>query len=143
MFNPYVNADKKVVISLVKLGIDTQILTTVGEIEDTKKELEETPDHYWCNGLGKDYLYKILLRKLKVKDVYFNKNPAKVKPSNPKWIDFCNDCLLLYVLDIMFSDGVFQLVHPAQYREMIKVTKYDGTTGGLPDYIDNIPTVII
>jgi hypothetical protein len=142
MFNPYANADKKVVISLMKLGINTHILTTVREIEETKKELEETPDHHWCNGLGKDYLYKILLRKLKVKDVYFNENPAKIKPRNPKWIDFCNDCLLLYVLDTMLSDGVFKLVHPAQYREMIKATKHDATTGGLPDYIENIPTVI-
>jgi hypothetical protein len=142
MFNPYVNADKKVAISLVKLGFNTHILTTIGEIEDIIKTIEETPNHYWCNGLGIDYFYKIMLRKLKVKDVYFNKNPAKVKPSNPKWIDFCNDCLILYVLDTMRGDKVFRLVHPTQYREMIKVTKYNGTTGRLPDYIENIPTAI-
>ena len=143
MFIPNINADKKIAISLNRLGINTNLLTTIGEIEDTIRDLEDTPDHHWCNGLGKEYLYQKLLRKLRVKDLYFTKNPIKVKPSNPKWKDFCNDCMLLYVLDTLRGDKIFRLIHPTQYRNMLNEGIYlDGTTGRLPDYIKSIPTVI-
>ncbi len=141
MYNPKYNANTKCAVTLIPLGIYTTVMTTMGEIEETQRELEETPDHAWCNGLGKDHLFKILTRKLKAQDVYFTNNPKKVKHTNPKWIDFCNDCLLLYVLNAMRNGNVFHLVHPTQYRENIKKTLLDGTSGRLPDYIPGIPTI--
>lgn len=133
--------EAKVAINLNHLGIYTTVLTTLREIEDTTEIFKTTPDRNWCNGLGKDHLYKLLLRKLKVKDDYFNRHLNKVKPDNPNWRDFCNDCLTLYVLDCMCNENVFHLVHPTQYRESIKHALADGTTGRLPDYIEGIATI--
>ena len=131
----------KVAFNLNHLEIYTTVLTTLKEIEDTTEIFRSKPDTYWCNGLGKDHLYKLLLRKLKIKDLYFNRHLNKVKPNNPKWIDFCNDCLTLYVLDSMRKENVFHLVNPTQYRVSIKHALADGTTGRMPDYIEGIPTV--
>lgn len=131
----------KSAISLLHLDIHTFVLTTIGEIEETLAAFESTSDKEWCNGLGKDYLYKMLLRKLRIKDDYFNKNPKKVKPSNPKWINFCNDCLTLYALDTYLNDNIIRLVHPVQYQLGVLDSLYNGTTGGMPEMIEGIPTV--
>lgn len=141
IFNVKSNLNAKAAISLTHLGISTTVLTTIGEIEEMIEEFESQPDGNWCNGLGKEFLYKMLLRKLREKDVYFTNNPKKVTPSNQKWRDFCNDCFTLFVLDSVRNGNVIKLVHPDQYRERLKETIFDGTTGDLPDYIEGIPTI--
>jgi hypothetical protein len=135
------NRTAKAAINLNHLGIYTTVLTTLGDIEDVTEIFKNSPDASWCNGFGKDHLYRVLLRKLKFKDDYFNKNPKKVKASNQKWIDFCNDCLFVYVLDSMRNDSVFRLVHPTCYSELINGPSLDGTTGNMPDHIEGIPTL--
>ena len=145
--NNYINFDvesnlkSKAAVNLNHLGIYTTVLSTIGEIEEMIKEFETKPDEVWCNGLGKEFLYKMLLRKLKKQDVYFNNNPKKVKASNSKWIAFCNDCFILFVLDSIRNGNIIRLVHPDVYREALKKNLYDGTTGGLPDYLEGIATI--
>ncbi len=134
-------SNTKSAISLQHLGIDTYVLTTMGEMEAIKKSLEETPDSVWCNGLGKDFLYKMLLEKLRVQDKYFTENIKKVSVNNPKWLDFCNDCLILYVLDAMRNNNIYRLLHPKQYKELMINNPYKGTNGEIPDMIDGIPTL--
>ena len=141
LFKVKSNLNAKAAINLVHLGINTVVLTTVGEIDEMMEEFITTPDRSWCNGLGKEYLFNMLMRKLKVKDEYFTNNPKKIKPSNPKWVDFCNDCLILFTLDAALNGNVVRLVHPDQYKKFIKNTTYNGTTGAMPDYIEGIPSM--
>ena len=140
-FNLESNLGSKAAINLQHLGIKTTVLTTIGEIEELMTEFDSQPDKIWCNGLGKEFMYKRLLRTLKKQDRYFTQNPSKVKAGNPKWIEFCDDCFILFVLDAFRNGQVIKLVHPDQYKKMIQSTIFDGTTGGMPDLIEGIPTI--
>ena len=140
-FNINSNLSAKAAINLQPLGIHTTVLTTIGEIEELMTEFDNQPDKIWCNGLGKGYMYKMLLRKLKKQDLYFTKHPNKVKVSNSKWIEFCDDCFILFVLDAFLNGQIVKLMHPDQYKTMIKNTAFEGATGDMPDLIEGIPTL--
>jgi len=140
-FNINSNLSAKAAINLQPLGIHTTVLTTIGEIEELMSEFDIQPDEIWCNGLGKKYMYKMLLGKLKKQDLFFTKHPNKVDAGNPKWIEFCDDCFILFVLDAFLNGQLVKLMHPDQYKNMIQNTPFDGTTGGMPDLIDGIPTL--
>ena len=140
-FNINSNLSAKAVINLQPLGIHTTVLTTIGHIEELMTEFDNQPDKIWCNGLGKQYMYKTLLRELKKQDLYFTKHPNKVKLSNSKWIEFCDDCLILFVLDAFLNGQIVKLMHPDQYKAMVKNTAFEGATGDMPDLIEGIPTL--
>ena len=135
------NLSAKAAINLEHLGINTTVLTTIGEIEEVMTEFDSQPDKIWCGGLGKKFMYKMLLKRLKKQDHYFTQHPSQVDAGNPKWIEFCDDCFILFVLDAFLNGQVVKLMHPDQYKNMMQNTPFDGTTGGMPDLIEGIPTL--
>jgi len=135
------NNETRSAISLLDLNIETVVLTEHRNILKLLKEFSEKPDKVWCNGLGKKYLYKILLIKLRAQDKYFTLHPNRAIASNDKWRDFCDDCLILYCLNIVLNNLDVKLVHPDQYKQMFKDYKYNGADGQLPDLITGIPTI--
>ena len=137
------NNETRSAIALFDLGIQTVVLTRHQNIVDGINKFNEAPDKTWCNGLGKKYLHKILLRKLLIQDKYFTLHPNKVKPTNQKWRDFCDDCVILFCLDVVLNDSVVELVHPDIYKQIIEETAYDGSIGYMPDLIAGIPRIEI
>lgn len=85
-------------ISMAEYGLRTTIMTNSREIDEVMQEYKLRPDHYWCGGLGKKYLYQSLKSSLQPKDLHFSRNPMLANPLNHEWTDFCDDCVLLFVL---------------------------------------------
>jgi len=135
------NSETRSAIALFDLGIQTVVLTEHQNIMDGLNKFTYAPDKVWCNGLGKKHLHKILLRKLRAQDKFFTLHPNKVKPTNQKWRDFCDDCVVLYCLDTVLNNSVVKLVHPELYTQIVNKTAYDGTTGRMPHLISDIPTL--
>lgn len=128
-------------ISMADFGIKTVVLTSKEDIESTMNEFETSPDSVWCGGRGKRYLYKSLKKELQALDKYFDGNPAYVTAMNQEWTDFCDDCVLLYVLDALLFNKPFALIHPESYMANIDKASINATSGALPDLISGIPLV--
>jgi len=128
-------------ISMGEHGITTVVLTSKEDIESTMHEFKTSPDSVWCGGRGKRYLYKSLKKELQALDKYFDSNPALVSAMNQKWTDFCDDCVLLYVLDALLFNKPFALIHPESYVANINKASINATSGAIPDLISGIPVV--
>ena len=128
-------------VSMTDLGISTVILTDKEGIEKVLYEYEAAPDHVWCDGRGKRYMYLMLKQALQSKDAHFNKHPELINQSNQDWVDFCDDCLLLYALDAFLYEKPIMLIHPESYAQQLQSTKYDATGGDMPKLIEGIPIV--
>jgi hypothetical protein len=126
-------------ISLGNHGITTIVLTCKQEIEEVLHEFATSPDHVWCNGKGKLYLHKFLKSELQQQDKFFNSNPSLVNSLNQEWSDFCDDCVLLYVLDAYLFNKPFELIHPDSYMANIAKVTINATSGAVPDLIAGIP----
>lgn len=126
-------------ISLGNHGITTIVLTSKQDIEAVLYEFVNSPDRVWCDGQGKHYLHKSLKLELQRQDKYFNSNPNLVNPFNQEWADFCDDCVLLYVLDAHLFNKPFELIHPDSYAANITKATINATSGAVPDLIAGIP----
>lgn len=126
-------------ISLAELGITSVVLTSKQDIEGVMHEFESNPDHIWCGGRGKKYLYKSLKVELQEQDKYFNRNPGLVSSLNQEWTNFCDDCVLLYVLDAYLFNKPFALIHPDSYMANIDKAGINAAFGVIPDLIQGIP----
>lgn len=127
-------------VSMEDLGISTVILTDKGEIEQILYEYETAPDHVWCEGRGKQYMYLMLKQVLQGKDEYFIKHPELITHSNQDWVDFCDDCILLFLLDVHLNNKPVKLIHPQSYAEHIQHAQFDATSGQISVLIDGVPT---
>lgn len=126
-------------ISLGNHDITTIVLTSKQDIEEVLHEFATSPDYVWCNGQGKHYLHKFLKSELQRQDKYFNSNPSLVNPLNQEWTDFCDDCVLLYVLDAYLFNKPFELIHPDSYAANISKAAINATSGAIPGLIAGIP----
>lgn len=126
-------------IALTDFGITTAIITTIEDIEEVTQQFETYPDSAWCEGRGKKYLFKMLKKKLKIQDTYFNKNIEEITALNQTWVDFCDDCLLLFVLDTHLNGKPFRLMHPELFKKLKKDAPFDATSGVDPVLIPGIP----
>ena len=133
--------NEKCAISMIEFGITTAILTSKSGIDEILHELINSPDEKWCDGRGKAYLHGLLKRELIEEDQFFNRYPKLVSRSNQRWVNFCDDCLLLYVLDAYLFEKPFLLIHPASYEYGIQSALAIATDGSKPDLINGIPVL--
>ena len=128
-------------VSMEEFGIAVVIMTSIDEIETVLDQYTSQPDWIWCQGRGKQYMYESLKTKLQLLDAHFSKHPELVDLENKEWADFCNDCMLLYVLDAFLFDKPFALVHPDSYAQNYRHAAVDTTGGVLPRLIPGIPVM--
>jgi hypothetical protein len=124
-------------------GIDSVILTEHQNLQSLIDNFEESDDSKWLYGHGKKALYEHLSMKLKKENKYFNKNPKKMKTSNQRWLDFCDDCIILVALGSVLYDKHIELLHPKAYEKSIAINKdawMNGADGKLPTLISEIET---
>ena len=122
-------------------GIDSVILTEHENLTSLIDEFKNSEDSKWLNGLGKKALYDMLLKKLKKENKSFTKKPKKMNVNNQKWIDFCNDCVILASLGNVLYEYPIMLMHPNSYLENIQCNQtawMNGAKGRTPSIIDGI-----
>lgn len=128
-------------ISMEAFGISTVVMTTLERIQLVLDQYSIQPDKAWCGGRGKKYLHKSLKAKLVLQDVHFNKHPELVSKYSEEWSNFCEDCILLYVLDAYLFEKPFELIHPESYAQNLSKASIDATGGVIPDLIPGISVI--
>lgn len=128
-------------VLMIELGIESVVLTPKSNIDFIMHDLETLPDEAWMGGLGKKNLHSTLKEKLLTQDKFFSKNPHLVKPDNQEWVNFCDDCVILIVLDAYLFNKPILLMHPDAYASAYKDAKVSSTDGSIPVFIDSIPVI--
>jgi hypothetical protein len=128
-------------ISMESFGISTVVMTSIEKIQWIEDQYNSQPDWTWCDGRGKKYLHESLKAELKLQDSYFNKHSDLVNEQSEEWGDFCEDCILLFVLDALLLNKPYELIHPDTYAANISHAAIDATGGMHPELISDIPVV--
>ncbi len=122
-------------------GIDTVILTEHETIQKLINDFKDSDDAKWLYGQGKKALYDLLMRNLKKENKYFNKKPQKQNTQNERWLNFCDDCVILAALGNVLYQKPIMLLHPKVYEETIVKNKdawMKGADGKRPTLISGI-----
>ena len=101
---------------MLHFGIRTNVLAQHSRIGWYLNEYKTQPDKKFGGGLGKMELLKILKYQLPLVDGYFDSNPHLATSANPRWQDFCEDCLVLATLSAFLNDEQIILIHPDAYK---------------------------
>lgn len=139
MFNN--NQKQTCAISMSDLGISTVVMTSIEDIEWIEHQYETQPDSTWHGGRGKRFMHKFLKKDLQAQEVHFNKHPELINEFNEEWTNFCDDCILLFVLDAHLFDKPYQLIHPDSFMKNLNKAGVDATGGVTPDLIPGIPVI--
>jgi hypothetical protein len=121
--------------------INSVILTEHENIQNIADDFQDSDDSKWLYGQGKKALYDLLLKNLRKEDKYFDKKPKKMNASNKRWLNFCDDCVILVVLGNVLYQKQILLLHPQAYEKSIASnTKawMNGAKGKLPTLISGI-----
>ncbi len=124
-------------------GIDSVILTEHENLQNLIDKFQDSDDSKWLYGQGKKALYDLLQKNLKQENNYFNKKRQKMNASNQRWIDFCNDCVILVALGNVLYEHPILLMHPQAYEKNIACDTnawMKGANGKLPTLINGIET---
>jgi hypothetical protein len=122
-------------------GIDSVILTEHENLQNLIDDFQESDDSKWLYGQGKKALYDLLVRNLKQENKYFNKKRQKMNTNNQRWINFCDDCIILVALGNVLYQKPIMLLHPQAYEKNIACDTdawMKGTDGKLPTLINDI-----
>lgn len=130
--------EKLSAVTLEDLGISMVVLASNKEINALMRECETTPDSIWCDGRGKLFLREILFLELHKKNQFFDDHPQFADDSNSEWVEFCNDCVLLAVLDAYLCNKPIKLIHPDSYEHGLKFASINATEGLVPGLIEDI-----
>lgn len=123
------------------LGISTVVMTSIEDIESISDQFETQPDSIWYQGRGKHFMHQFLKKELQAQDAHFSKHPKLVNEFNEEWTNFCEDCVLLFVLDAYLFDKPYQLMHPDSFMKNVKKAAIDASGGITPDLIAGIPVI--
>ncbi len=113
-------------VSMFKFGIKTVVLVEHQRLEWYLNEYKTQPDFRFGCGLGKKKMYELYKKILPKEDEYFDINPDEAVSTNQRWLDFCDDCIILATLGSYLNGTQILLVHPDSYdsREGIN-SKYE------------------
>ena len=140
-----VELDDKVLSAVLmdNYDINSVILTEHKNLQNLIDDFEESDDTSWFDGKGKRALYEYLHKHLKKEDTYFNKRANEMNTKNQRWVEFCEDCIILVTLgNALYQTPIF-LLHPNTYMQSItsnKKTWMNGANGKLPTLIKGIET---
>ena len=128
-------------ISLAELGISMTVLIDMKCIESVWQDFSCKPDHVWFDGKGKKFMHLALKEKLQAQDKLFEASPELANQSNPDWLNFCDDCVILFILDAYLYDKPLVFLHPDSYSEAVNSARINETGGVMPDLIADIPVL--
>ena len=97
-------------------GINTAVLVKHSRINWYLNEYLTQADKRFGGGLGKKELLRRLEYLLPKEDKYFDSHPHKAVRTNQRWVDFCEDCIILATLSALLKNKKIELIHPDAYK---------------------------
>ena len=129
-------SDTRVAIAMHPLGLDMIVNTSHGEIMEAVTLFMTTDDSAWGGGRGKRHLLSVMTKILVCEDRFFTYNLDAADSSNDRWVEFCNDCVILAALNLVVNEVPVPIVHPSEYQDLIDFVLVDASDGTMPDLVD-------
>lgn len=124
-------------ISLFDFGLSTIVLTSHEDIAELVSEYQHCSGKGWSN-VEVEEVYQILFAELRRLEIFFNSNPKLVDKQNPDWINYCDGCLAVYVLDAFLTNKQFNILHPQSYAKLLNNGAIDATSGLVSYYMHDV-----
>lgn len=128
-------------ILMNSFGINTVVMTKHSRIDWYLKEYLTQPDELFGGGLGKNELLRRLEYLLPKEDKYFDSHPSQAVRKNQRWVDFCEDCVILVTLTAFLKKKKIVLVHPDVYDSNIGLNCQFEKIEANPNLILEIPSL--
>lgn len=128
-------------LSMTSFGINTVVITKHTRFDWYLNEYATQKDKKFGGGLGKKELLKRLEQLLPVEDKYFDLNPDQAVSTNQRWLDFCEDCIILATLSAFLKNKKIYLLHPESFNPNRGLnSQYEKIESELT-YIQEIPSL--
>ena len=128
-------------LSMSSFGINTVVMTRHSKIDWYLNEYLTQPDSLFGGGLGKKELLRRLERLLPKEDQYFDFHPDQAITTNQRWVDFCEDCIVLATLAAFLEEKNILLIHPDSYKSNTGINSQYEKIENQPTLIPGIPSL--
>ena len=122
-------------------GINTVVMTKHSKMDWYLNEYLVQPDSRFGCGLGKKELLRRLEYLLPKEDKYFDSHPNQAVGTNQRWVDFCEDCIVLATLAAFLKKKNILLIHPDAYKPHTGVNSQYEKIEDHPTLISEIPSL--
>ena len=133
--------NNRVAVSMDQYGIDTVVVSNLDELEAIRHKFNTLQDKSFFNGRGKAAMYESMLIALRKEDVYFNKHLKLVSPSNKRWLNFLDDCVILAVLSACVHNTPIYLIHPDKFDGMKSRSLASSSVTHADELMQQLPSV--
>ena len=122
-------------------GINTAVLVKHSRINWYLNEYLTQADKRFGGGLGKKELLRRLEYLLPKEDKYFDSHPNEAVRTNERWVDFCEDCIVLATLAAFLTKKNILLIHPDAYAPHTGLNSQYEKIEVKPTFIQEIPSL--
>jgi hypothetical protein len=122
-------------------GINTVVMTRHSKIDWYLNEYLTQPDSLFGGGLGKKELLRRLEYLLPKEDQYFDFHPDQAITTNQRWVNFCEDCIVLATLAAFLEEKNILLIHPDSYKSNTGINSQYEKIENQPTLIPGIPSL--
>ena len=136
----YKNKPAMSAVDMRMFGIQTTVLTKHSKLQKLRTFFEGKKYKNYLGDITKQQHFDILRANLLKQDAFFNANPDLAVNENPRWTDFCEDCIWLAVLSSCMFDHPVHLMHPDSYMANIGKSM-NAATKSVPDLIAGVQVV--
>ena len=128
-------------VSMAMFGIKTTVLASHKKLRALRQEMESLPKGFSFGGLGKEKFIQGLNGHLQREDQYFNQNLSEAVKGNPRWDNFCDDCVDLAVLSSVIHKHPVHLIHPDSYMSSVAKSMNAYAPDVTPSLMEDISSV--
>ena len=122
-------------------GINTVVMTQHSKMDWYLNEYLTQPDSLFGGGLGKKELLRRLEYLLPKEDQYFDFHPDQAITTNQRWVNFCEDCIVLATLAAFLEEKNILLIHPDSYKSNTGINSKYEKYEDKPTLIPGIPSL--
>lgn len=137
----YKNKSAMSAVNMKMFGIQAIVLTKHHKLHKLRTFFEGKKYKNYLGDITKQQHFDILKANLLKEDAFFNANLGAAVNENPRWTNFCEDCVWLAVLSSCMFDHPVHLMHPDSYMDNIGNSMNTAPTKAVPDLITGIDVV--
>lgn len=137
----YKNKSAISAVNMQMFGIQAIVLTKHHKLHKLRTFFEGKKYKNYLGNITKQQHFDILKENLLKEDAFFNANLGAAVNENPRWTNFCEDCVWLAVLSSCLFEHPVHLLHPDSYMANAGNSMNNAAAIGVPDLISDINVV--
>jgi hypothetical protein len=128
-------------VNMQMFGIKTAVLAKHRKLRKLRTFFEGKKYKNYLGNVTKQQHFEILKASLLREDAFFNANPNMAVGGNPRWDNFCEDCIWLAVLSSCLFDHPIHLIHPDSFDTQSAINPVGAAMVSKPTLIEGITSV--